>query len=174
MGHAGHGSFGIIRKVKRRSDGYILCRKEISYCKMSQKEREQLQAELSILKELRHPNIVAYFERDHIKASQDLHLYMEYCGNGDLGRVIRDLKNKNQVCEEEFVWSIFSQIISALYRCHYGEDPPAAGRNVMGLAANAKPSRDARSKPMILHRDLKPENSELPAAHPIDPSRAVY
>ncbi|KAJ4333593.1 G2-specific serine/threonine protein kinase [Didymella glomerata] len=154
----GHGSFGIIRKVKRKSDGYILCRKEISYCKMSQKEREQLQAELSILKELRHPNIVAYFERDHIKASQDLHLYMEYCGNGDLGRVIRDLKNKNQVCEEEFVWSIFSQIISALYRCHYGEDPPAAGRNVMGLAANAKPSRDARSKPMILHRDLKPEN----------------
>lgn len=160
MGSAGHGSFGIIRKVKRKSDGYILCRKEISYCKMSQKEREQLQAELSILKELRHPNIVAYFERDHIKASQDLHLYMEYCGNGDLGRVIRDLKNKNQVCEEEFVWSIFSQIISALYRCHYGEDPPAAGRNVMGLAANAKPSRDARSRPMILHRDLKPENSE--------------
>ena len=154
----GHGSFGIIRKVKRKSDGYILCRKEISYCKMSHKEREQLQAELSILKELRHPNIVAYFERDHIKASQDLHLYMEYCGNGDLGRVIRDLKNKNQLCDEEFVWSIFSQIVSALYRCHYGEDPPHAGRNVMGLAANAKPSRDARSRPMILHRDLKPEN----------------
>ncbi|KAJ4369008.1 G2-specific serine/threonine protein kinase [Neocucurbitaria cava] len=153
----GHGSFGIIRKVKRKSDGYILCRKEISYLKMSQKEREQLQAELSILKELRHPNIVAYFERDHIKASQDLHLYMEYCGNGDLGRVIRELKNKNQVCEEEFVWSIFSQIVSALYRCHYGEDPPPAGRNVMGLVANAKPVRDSR-RPMILHRDLKPEN----------------
>lgn len=136
----------------------ILCRKEISYQKMSAKEREQLQSELSILKELRHPNIVAYFERDHIKASQDLHLYMEYCGNGDLGRVIRDLKNKNQVCEEEFVWSIFSQIVSALYRCHFGEDPPAAGRNVMGLGANAKPVRD-RQRPMILHRDLKPENS---------------
>jgi len=126
---------------------------------MSAKEREQLQAELSILKELRHPNIVAYFERDHIKVSQDLHLYMEYCGNGDLGRVISDLKIKNQVCEEEFVWSIFSQIVSALYRCHFGEDPPAAGRNVMGLGANAKPIRD-RQRPMILHRDLKPENSK--------------
>ncbi|USP81069.1 hypothetical protein yc1106_08343 [Curvularia clavata] len=156
----GHGSFGVIRKVKRKSDGYILCRKEISYLKMSQKEREQLQAELSILKELRHPNIVAYFERDHIKASQDLHLYMEYCGNGDLGRVIRDLKNKNQMCEEEFIWSIFSQIVSALYRCHYGEDPPAAGRNVMGLMGNVKPVRDPR-KPMILHRDLKPENTPV-------------
>lgn len=146
------------RTMSQLTMAQILCRKEISYLKMSQKEREQLQAELSILKELRHPNIVAYFERDHIKASQDLHLYMEYCGNGDLGRVIRELKNKNQVCEEEFVWSIFSQIVSALYRCHYGEDPPAAGRNVMGLVGNAKPVRDPR-KPMILHRDLKPENS---------------
>ncbi|KAF2268128.1 kinase-like protein [Lojkania enalia] len=158
----GHGSFGVIRKVRRKTDGYILCRKEISYSKMSQKEREQLQAELSILKELRHPNIVAYFERDHIKASQDLHLYMEYCGNGDLGRVIRDLKSKNQFAEEEFVWSIFSQIVSALYRCHYGEDPPPAGRNVLGLGANAKP-RGSSGKPMILHRDLKPENIFLDA-----------
>ena len=49
MDDAGHGSFGIIRKVQRKSDGYILCRKEISYCKMSQKEREQLQAELARL-----------------------------------------------------------------------------------------------------------------------------
>ncbi|KAH5216552.1 hypothetical protein HBI46_142080 [Parastagonospora nodorum] len=162
----GHGSFGIIRKVRRKTDGYILCRKEISYQKMSPKEREQLQAELSILKELRHPNIVAYFERDHIKTSQDLHLYMEYCGNGDLGRVIRNLKNNNQMCEEEFVWSIFSQIVSALYRCHFGEAPPDAGPCVMGLGANAKPARDPR-KPMILHRDLKPENIFLDEANSV-------
>lgn len=126
---------------------------------MSPKEREQLQAELSILKELRHPNIVAYYEREHLKASQDLHLYMEYCGNGDLGKVIKSLQTKNQFAEEEFVWSIFSQTISALYRCHYGEDPPAAGRNVMGLGNNARP-RGRTDKPMILHRDLKPENSK--------------
>ena len=87
----------------------ILCRKEISYLKMSQKEREQLQAELSILKELRHDNIVQYHSRSHIKETQDLHLYMEYCGNGDLGMLIQDLKKKGQYAEEEFVWSVFSQ-----------------------------------------------------------------
>ena len=137
----------------------ILCRKEISYSKMSQKEREQLQAELSILKELRHPNIVAYYEREHIKSSQDLYLYMEFCGNGDLGKVIQNLKNKNQLAEEEFVWSIVSQLLSALYRCHYGVDAPAAGGNVMGLGGTAKPALPT-GKPMILHRDLKPENSK--------------
>ena len=136
---------------------------------MSQKEREQLQAELSILKELVHPNIVRYYEREHLKASQDLHLYMEYCGNGDLGRVIQKLKDKNEMADEEFVWSIFSQIVRALYRCHYGQDAPQPGQNVMGLGADAKPVRN-REKPMILHRDLKPENSKFLLAQPSVPS----
>jgi len=131
---------------------------------MSPKEREQLQAELSILKELRHPNIVQYHEREHLKASQDLHLYMEYCGNGDLGKVIERLKVKNQYAEEEFVWSIFAQLVTALYRCHYGEAPPDAGHNVMGLGQTAKPTKlKSKQKPyMILHRDLKPENGTKP------------
>lgn len=153
----GHGSFGVIRKVRRKADGMVLCRKEISYLKMSQKEREQLHAEFQILSTLRHPNIVGYYHREHLKATQDLHLYMEYCGNGDLGRVIGDLQAKNQFAEEPFVWSIFSQLVTALYRCHYGIDPPEVGRNVLGLAAAAKPKAPTGGM-TILHRDLKPEN----------------
>ncbi|KAK1758636.1 G2-specific protein kinase nim-1 [Echria macrotheca] len=153
----GHGSFGIIRKVRRRADGMILCRKEISYLKMSQKEREQLHAEFQILSTLRHPNIVGYYHREHLKATQDLHLYMEYCGNGDLGRLIRDLAQKNQYAEEAFVWSIFSQLVTALYRCHYGVDPPEVGKTVLGLGATAKPKAPTGGM-TILHRDLKPEN----------------
>ena len=154
--------------MRRKSDGHVLCRKEINYVRMSQKEREQLHSEFSILHSLHHPNIVGYYHREHLKATQDLHLYMEYCGNGDLGRVIKNLKAKNQLAEEEFVWSIFSQLVTALFRCHYGENPPDVGRNVMGLGENA------RSKPkgqvMILHRDLKPENGEQGrpnAGHPL-------
>ncbi|KAL2198528.1 kinase-like domain-containing protein [Corynascus similis CBS 632.67] len=153
----GHGSFGVIRKVRRKADGMILCRKEISYLKMSQKEREQLHAEFQILSTLRHPNIVGYYHREHLKASQDLHLYMEYCGNGDLGRVIRNLAEKNQYAEESFVWSIFSQLVTALYRCHYGVDPPEVGKSVLGLGSTARPKPPTGGM-TILHRDLKPEN----------------
>ncbi|KAH6628378.1 kinase-like domain-containing protein [Chaetomium tenue] len=153
----GHGSFGIIRKVRRRVDGMVLCRKEISYLKMSQKEREQLHAEFQILSTLRHPNIVGYYHREHLKVSQDLHLYMEYCGNGDLGRVIRNLSDKNQYAEESFVWSIFSQLVTALYRCHYGVDPPVVGKAVLGLGSTARPKPPSGGM-TILHRDLKPEN----------------
>lgn len=137
-----------------------MCRKEISYLKMSQKEREQLHAEFQILSGLRHPNIVAYYHREHLKLSQDLHFYMEYCGNGDLGRVIKDLQQKNQYAEESFVWSIFSQLIMALYRCHYGVDPPEVGKSVLGLGATAKP-KAPQGGMTILHRDLKPENGKF-------------
>ncbi|KAH9888616.1 protein kinase-like protein [Xylariomycetidae sp. FL2044] len=153
----GHGSFGIIRKVRSRADGMVLCRKEISYLKMSQKEREQLHAEFQILSILRHPNIVRYYHREHLKQTQDLHLYMEYCGNGDLGRVIKDLTLKKQYADEPFVWSIFSQLVTALYRCHYGIDPPQVGKNVLGIGAVAKP-KTPPGVMTILHRDLKPEN----------------
>lgn len=140
-----------------------MCRKEINYIRMSQKEREQLHSEFSILSSLRHPNIVAYYQREHIKATQDLHLYMEYCGNGDLGRLIRQLKLTNQFAEEEFVWSVFAQLVTALYRCHYGTDPPELRKKVMAIGADIKATPvEGRRQVMILHRDLKPENGNLP------------
>ena len=136
-----------------------MCRKEISYIKMSTKEREQLHAEFSILNSLQHPNIVGYYHREHVKASQDLFLYMEYCGGGDLSKVIQKLKVNNQYADEEFVWSIFTQLVTALYRCHYGVDPPEVGKNVIGAANVVKPAGlRAKNQVMILHRDLKPEN----------------
>ncbi|KAI8961815.1 kinase-like protein [Daldinia sp. FL1419] len=153
----GHGSFGIIRKVRRKTDGKILCRKEISYLKMSQKEREQLHAEFQILSTLRHPNIVGYYHREHLKQSQDLYLYMEYCGNGDLGRVIKGLINRKEYAEEQFVWEIFSQLITALYRCHYGVDPPRVSKNILEIVTMGK-TKAPRGAVTILHRDLKPEN----------------
>src|ERR1700761_5546753 len=121
---------------------------------MSQKERDQLHAEFSILSSLSHPNIVGYFHREHLKQTQELYLYMEYCGGGDLGSVIKDLKRKKEYAKEEFVWRIFSQIVTALYRCHYGVDPPEAGCD-FSKQNDTRPSNKGK---MILHRDLKPEN----------------
>ena len=130
---------------------------------MGHKEREQLHAEFSILSSLRHPNIVAYYHRQHLKDTQDLHLYMEYCGGGDLSKLISKLKINNQYADEPFVWSIFSQLATALYRCHYGVDPPEAGTNVMCPRNAVKPPAGLRGKNqvMILHRDLKPDNGTL-------------
>ncbi|KAK0276099.1 G2-specific serine/threonine protein kinase [Friedmanniomyces endolithicus] len=152
----GQGSFGIIRKVRRKTDNAILCRKEISYSRMSDREKSQLAAELDILKTLRHPNVVQYYSREHIKTSHDIHLYMEYCGNGDLGGYIKKLRERNVLAEEEFVWSIFAQLVGALYRCHYGEDAPGPGQEAVVRQGKVLQSKVGHR--VILHRDLKPEN----------------
>lgn len=146
--------------MKRKSDNLILCRKEINYGKMSQKEREQLHAEFQCLSTLDHPNIVGYYHREHLKAQQELHLYMEYCGSGDLGRVIRDLKNTGKRATEPFVWTIFCQLASALYRCHFGENPPEIGADVLGLISEVQNKEPPKGQNRIMHRDLKPENGE--------------
>ena len=143
--YSGRGAFATARKVRRKEDAMvvtlhhhsstsdesqILCRKEINYLKMSQKEREQLHAEFSILSSLHHPNIVGYYHREHHKQTQELYLYMEYCGGGDLGSVIKELKRTGEFAKEEFVWRILSQLVTALYRCHYGTDAPDPGSDM--------------------------------------------
>lgn len=160
----GQGSFGIIRKVRSRTTREILCRKEISYHRMSDKEKAQLHAEITILERLIHPNIVQYKGREHIKTSQDLHIYMEYCGNGDLGGHIKKLTKSGEYATEDFVWTIFAQLICALYRCHNGENPsqPGSEHNLKCHGRRAKEtgliSKKGQNVDIILHRDLKPEN----------------
>jgi serine/threonine protein kinase len=96
----GQGSFGIIRKVRRKATGEILARKEISYAAMSQREKEQLHAEIRVLERLQHTHIVRYVSRHHVKASNELHLYMEYCSSGDLGGYIKRLARTNSYADE--------------------------------------------------------------------------
>jgi hypothetical protein len=43
---------------------------------MSDKERKQLNAECGILAQVKHPNIVEYYTKDHVKADASLHLYV--------------------------------------------------------------------------------------------------
>ena len=143
-----------------KSTGQIVCRKEISYSRMSEKEKHQLHSELKILESLHHPNIVHYMHREHLKSSHDLHLYMEYCGNGDLSGYVTKLRQRNEYADEAFVWSIFAQLVNALYRCHYGDNPPAPGEEGKVKSGRNLPFQTKEGYRVILHRDLKPENGE--------------
>ena len=42
----GNGSFGVIRKVKRRSDGQLFARKELNFERMTDRDRKQIVAEV--------------------------------------------------------------------------------------------------------------------------------
>jgi NIMA (never in mitosis gene a)-related kinase len=44
----GNGSFGIIRKVRRKADGVVFARKELNFERMSEHDRKQIVAEVYV------------------------------------------------------------------------------------------------------------------------------
>jgi NIMA (never in mitosis gene a)-related kinase len=133
----GKGSFGLIRKVRRKQDGKVLVRKEISYKTMSTAQKKQLVTEVNLLRELKHPNIVRYYERIVDKENCIIYIIMEFCEGGDLGNVIKRCKKEGKVVSEDVVWDVLAQILMALEACHSGELTKSG---------------------VVLHRDIKPEN----------------
>lgn len=152
LGLIGRGSFGRVMKVRRVKDGKIMVRKEIPIGHMDLKGRTQQIAEFKILRLLEHPNIVQFIEHTY-DGNNMLYLYMEYCENGDLQTIIKNYKHSNKYLPEGVIWDIFTQILLALYRCHYGVNGPQI-ENVHDPLD--PPLSD--STQVIIHRDIKPEN----------------
>ena len=130
----GKGNFGSITKIRRKSDDKILVWKELYYGMMNEKNRSRLVSEVSILRELHHPNIVKYYDRIIDKKNSKLYIIMEYCNGGDIRHLIKHYKSSNKLIPESLIWKIFSQVVCALYACHFHK----TGK--------------------ILHRDIKPSN----------------
>lgn len=151
----GKGSFGVVRKVRQKSDGQLFVRKEIEYHSMNTQERNQLISELRILRELNHPNIVKYCRHDHLMNKKSIHIYMEYCDGGDLGHIISNFKKNKESVPEEFIWQVLVQTLLALHKCHYGID----AKKVNLFSNDSKETEPSiNSETVIIHRDIKPDN----------------
>jgi NIMA (never in mitosis gene a)-related kinase len=122
--------------------------KELNYGVMREKEKQLVVSEVNILRELKHPFIVRYYDRIIDKAATRLYIVMEFCEGGDLGAIIKRCRKEGSSVDEEFIWSVFAQIVVALRECHRHKEP------------------SGRTKP-ILHRDLKPGNIFLDGAQNI-------
>ena len=90
----GKGTFGRVSLIKRNKDGKTLVWKEIEYGRMKEAEKQLIVSEVNILRELRHPFIVRYYDRIIDKATTKIYIVMEHCEGGDLGRVIRKCRKE--------------------------------------------------------------------------------
>ncbi|KAF8625587.1 hypothetical protein AX15_005296 [Amanita polypyramis BW_CC] len=156
----GNGSFGIIRKVRRRVDGMIFARKELNFERMNERDRKQIVAEVNILKDLQHEHIVRYIDRYVDRDAGILYILMEYCGGGDLSTVIKQAAKHNRPIPEDTVWNYFMQILLALQHCHHPNghvrSSSSSSGGVTAIEGGSEGCRDRRVQ--ILHRDLKPDN----------------
>lgn len=80
----GIGTFGRVYLVRHKPTKRLMVWKQINYGQMQDREKQQLINELNILKELKHENIVRYYDKINDKASSTLYIIMEYCAGGDL------------------------------------------------------------------------------------------
>ncbi|KAF5888274.1 serine/threonine-protein kinase Nek2, partial [Clarias magur] len=137
----GSGSYGKCQKIRRKSDEKILVWKEVNYGTMNQVEKKMLVSEVNLLRELKHPNIVRYYDHIIDRANTTLYIVMEFCEGGDLATLITKCIKEKRYLEEEFVLRVMAQLSLALKECH--------SRNDGGST--------------VLHRDLKPANVFLDA-----------
>uniref|UniRef100_UPI003AAB6B17 serine/threonine-protein kinase Nek2 isoform X4 n=1 Tax=Centroberyx gerrardi TaxID=166262 RepID=UPI003AAB6B17 len=132
----GTGSYGKCQKIIRKSDGKVLVWKELDYGTMAESEKQMLVSEVNLLRELKHPNIVRYYDRIIDRTNTTLYIVMEHCEGGDLSSLITRCIKERRYLEEQFILRVMAQLTLALKECHRRSDGGAT----------------------VLHRDLKPAN----------------
>ncbi|CAN9507823.1 unnamed protein product [Ophioblennius macclurei] len=137
----GSGSYGKCQKIRRKADGKTLVWKEMDYGTMAESEKQMLVSEVNLLRELKHPNIVRYYDRIIDRTNTTLYIVMEYCEGGDLSSLISRCIKERRYLEEQFILRVMAQLTLALKECHRRSD----------------------SRATVLHRDLKPANIFLDA-----------
>ncbi|KAJ7907722.1 kinase-like domain-containing protein, partial [Mycena leptocephala] len=118
-------------------------RKDVYFGAMDLSSRMQITNKVRIMQALRESNhVVRYHDRYVDREARVLHIFMEYCGRGDLSKVIKSAHQCNRPISEEDVWCYIIGILSALDHCHNIKNE---------VKGNEGPAQ-------IIHRDLIPDN----------------
>eukprot|EP00921_Rhytidocystis_pertsovi_P007106 GHVQ01011954.1.p1 GENE.GHVQ01011954.1~~GHVQ01011954.1.p1 ORF type:complete len:663 (-),score=106.03 GHVQ01011954.1:1018-3006(-) len=125
---AGSGSFGTVEVVRHKQTGEYRACKRIAI--QFREQFDLVEAEISLLKALSHPNIIRLFETYH--DSFTIYLIVELCKGGQLyDAIVEHYETRRSRITESQVCTWMRQILSACAYC--------ANRGVV-------------------HRDIKPEN----------------
>ena len=126
----GEGSFGeiFLGSKKESTEKYVI--KTFDKSKLTTEVRKYFDNELSILKDINHPNIIKFYEVE--EKEKEIYVIEEFCNGGALSKFLEYyLNEKKEPFSEEMVQHIMRQLIDAVKYLH-----------------------DKK----LMHRDLKSEN----------------
>ncbi|KAJ9617816.1 Serine/threonine-protein kinase [Knufia peltigerae] len=145
----GRGSFATVYKAVHTSSSgtqSIVAIKSVNMSKLNKKLKDNLTSEISILKGLHHPHIVALI--DCKESSAHIHLVMEYVALGDLSHFI---KRREQIKDSELVGNTMIKYPNP----RHGGLNEVLSRHFLQQLASALQFLRARD---LIHRDVKPQN----------------
>ena len=111
----GEGAFGKAWLVHKKDDlnsRFVI--KEVNISKMSRREKDDARNEITVLSQMKHPNIVSY--QGSFEEAGKLYILMDYCDGGDLHTKISSLKN--QLFEEDQIINWFVQLCLGIKHIH--------------------------------------------------------
>ncbi|XP_065155147.1 serine/threonine-protein kinase Nek8-like [Atheta coriaria] len=111
--HLGRGTYGNVFLCEKIHNKQKVVMKKIQ-CETTSEIIIQAKNEAKILKMLKHPNIIEYF--DSYFRDNEFHIIMEYAQHGTLYEYIK--VNKPDLLSKEFVISTFTQILLGLDQIH--------------------------------------------------------
>jgi len=124
----GHGSLGCVFKALIQHTGQMFAVKEVRIDKKVESDvkfKTALENEISIYKELQHPNIVSYIGHDYIDNS--LYIYLEYMAGGSVSQVLSQFG----AFDERLIATYAKQLLDGLVYLHTRQ-PVVLHRDVKG------------------------------------------
>jgi len=131
----GQGMYGRVYKAKNKKENKYYAIKRLNFKDINEKEKKQINNEVSCIKKLKHPNIILY--KDSFNDEDNyFNIVTTFCEGGDIYNKIQN--QKGEYFNEDQILNWFVQILLGLDYIH---------------------------KNNIIHRDIKPQNIFIKKKH---------
>lgn len=114
----GEGSYSIVYKAKRLTDGLIYALKIVKIAALKDKEKQNALNEVRILASINHENVISYKQAFFDESSNSLCIVMEFADSGDMFQRITQFKQKGHFMDEKYIWKVVVQVVSGMKALH--------------------------------------------------------
>lgn len=153
----GSGSFAVVYKGYHKTTKVPVAIKAMSLGKLNSKLLANLETEISIMRQIDHPNVVKLYEIK--KTEKHIYLILEYCAGGDLQQYMRRQEQKAAGTSATATTSTTSTSTSSIV----GAIPAVKRERLSEDVAHHFLKELAKGMMCLwshnlIHRDLKPQN----------------